>query len=68
MLKIRINPKLCSGCGTCSVLAPGVFELDTEIYLSKVKSNAPELPKDKLDKVVSSCPAGAITLEEEKQS
>ena len=63
-MKIKIDRNLCIGAGTCSVIAPEVFELDGELKaVVKVPSGAPE---DKILDAAKSCPVLAIILEDEE--
>lgn len=63
-MKIEINRELCIGCGTCASIAPETFELDSE-GKSTVKN-----PKGNNDETIldaaKSCPAGAITIKDDK--
>jgi ferredoxin len=63
-MKIRVDRNLCIGAGTCSVIAPEVFELDSE--LKAVVKNPAGAPEDKIIDAAKSCPVMAIFLEDEE--
>ena len=64
MTKISIDKEKCIGCGTCESLFPEIFKLDNDTGKSKVISNNyAEHGYDK-DDIETSCPAGAISIEE----
>lgn len=62
-MKIRVDRSLCIGAGTCSVIAPEVFELDGE--LKAVVKDPNGAPEDKIIDAAKSCPVLAITLEDD---
>ena len=59
--KIEVDPKVCLGCGTCTILAEKAFELGAD-GLSKVKSTWTEEEDGKIISTVQSCPNGAIKV------
>lgn len=59
--KIKINKKLCIGCGTCVALEPEVFALDNN-GKAYVKKNV-DVESADLEMVKDSCPVEAIELE-----
>lgn len=62
-MKIRVDRNLCIGAGTCSVIAPEVFELDGELKATVKDPNG--APKDKIIDAAKSCPVLAIILEDD---
>jgi len=62
-MKIKVDRSLCIGAGTCSVIAPEVFELDGE--LKAVVKDPNGAPDDKILDAAKSCPVMAIFLEDE---
>lgn len=62
-MKVTVDRSLCIGAGTCSVIAPGVFELDGE--LKAVVKNPNGEAEDKIIDAAKSCPVLAIILEDE---
>ncbi|MFA6518698.1 MAG: ferredoxin [Candidatus Shapirobacteria bacterium] len=60
---IVINQDKCIGCNTCPLLDPDVFELDQTSYKAKVKQQ-PDPISDNTKNTISSCPVGAISIEE----
>ena len=63
-MKIKVDRNLCIGAGTCSVIAPEVFELDGE--LKAVVKNPNGAAEDKIIDAAKSCPVLAIILEDEE--
>lgn len=61
--KVLLNQDKCIGCNTCPLLNPHVFEMDTTTYKAKVKSQ-PEVIDEATQNAISSCPVGAISIEE----
>jgi len=62
-MKIRVDRNLCIGAGSCSVIAPETFELDSE--LKAVVKNPNGNDKDTIIDAAKSCPVLAIILEED---
>ncbi len=62
-MKIKIDRSLCIGAGTCSVIAPEVFELDAELKATVKDPNG--APEDKIIDAAKSCPVLAIILEDD---
>lgn len=60
-MKIKINENICIGCGTCASLCDECFEIKSGI--SHVKNV--ECDGCNLQDVASSCPVGAIEIDEE---
>ena len=63
MTKVVLDQNKCIGCNTCPLLDPEVFEMDTTIYKAKVKAQ-PEKITESVQSAISSCPVGAISVEE----
>lgn len=61
---IKINRTQCISCGTCSALAPDIFELDKD-FISIVKKN-PVIKKEDLVNATHSCTTEAITVIDKK--
>lgn len=62
-MKIKVDRSLCIGAGTCSVIAPEVFELDGE--LKAVVKDPNGASDDKIIDAAKSCPVLAIILEDD---
>ncbi len=62
-MKVKVDRNLCIGAGTCSVIAPEVFELDGE--LKAVVKDPKGAPDDKILDAAKSCPVLAIMLEDD---
>ena len=61
--KVVLDQNKCIGCNTCPLIDPETFEMDTTIYKAKVKKQ-PEKITDAIQNAVSSCPVGAISIED----
>jgi ferredoxin len=61
--KITIDRTLCMGDGTCTVIAPNTFELDSE-GKSTVKNPTGD-PDEKILEAVKACPVKAMSLKDE---
>ena len=62
MKKIIVNPDACIGCGACVSIDPEHFEFNDE-GLSYATNNE-NLESSDLASATSSCPTGAISIEE----
>ena len=61
-MKVRVDPELCVGDGTCVEICPEIFEMPEDIALAKVEA----VPKDlegKCKEAAESCPVEAILIE-----
>jgi ferredoxin len=71
MEKVKVVKDACIGCGSCSAIAPEVFEMSDEGF-AFVKSDIDfaNLSKELEDKVMdamSSCPTSAIEFDKEEK-
>lgn len=62
--KIIIDPELCIGCGSCEAIAPDYFQLDDDGKAKAIKEYSDD-EKDIIKEAINTCPAGAISIEEE---
>jgi ferredoxin len=65
-VKIRVDANLCTGHGRCYSLAPDLLSFDDEGYVT-IRGTAIEVPPDQVGaarEAASSCPEGAVTLED----
>jgi len=54
-----VDPDLCTGCGACTDVCPGVFEMgEDDIAVVKDPGAASE---SEIQEAIDSCPAEAIT-------
>jgi len=60
-MKIEVNKDVCIGCGVCTALCPGIFELKGDMK-SHVKDGDHSKEAPCADKAASSCPVGAISV------
>lgn len=61
MSSLKIDSKKCIGCGTCVIIDPDNFQLDSKTSLAKVKNPGQITQNSKT--AVESCPVTAISIE-----
>jgi ferredoxin len=59
--EIKIDKNACIGCGTCTVVAPNAFKINSQ-GVSQTKEDALKTSEDILLKTAQSCPVKAISL------
>ena len=66
-MKIRVNKEACIGCGACTSIAEGIFNINDD-GLSEVVGEVTEDKVDAVKEAIESCPTSAIVevTEEEK--
>lgn len=57
-MKIKVDKKLCIGCGTCAVLAEKSFKLANNGKAEAI--NPPGDTPEKIQEAIESCPVQAI--------
>ncbi len=63
-MKVRVDPDLCIGDGSCAETCPEVFEMHDD-GLAYVKKDADfEVCGARLTEAVENCPVGAIIFDE----
>jgi len=62
--QIKIDRERCIGCGSCTILMPDVFSLDTAGGKAKGEEGWEEVSAEDLQRARDACPVQAITLEE----
>ncbi len=65
MEKLRVSDA-CIGCGLCVAQNEKYFEFNDEGFSKVKQEDVEENDKEELLNIVESCPAQAITIEEEK--
>lgn len=66
MKNVKVDPKVCIGCGMCESIAEEVFELNSEgisIVRLEAKLDNEEIKKKTIE-AKDMCPVGAIITEE----
>jgi ferredoxin len=61
-MKVRVDPELCVGDGTCVEICPEIFEMEGDVAVAKTE----EVPREidgKCREAVESCPVEAILIE-----
>ena len=57
---IKINHELCTGCGTCTLLAPSTFSFNKDERIQITQKNCDST--NDIKSAVDSCPNGALSL------
>ncbi len=63
MVKVEVDPDLCTGCELCVDTCPDIFEMGDDVATVKVET-VPEDSEDCAIQAAEDCPAEAITVEE----
>ncbi len=64
-MRARVDPDLCTACGTCPEVCPEVFELPDDAEVARVIADpVPEGLEEKAREAAEACPVEAITIEE----
>ena len=68
-MKVCVNKDVCIGCGACTAIASGVFEMGDDGLVETIenKDSKMEISEDVKDDVLDAadgCPVGAIQTEE----
>lgn len=64
-MKIKIDQKVCLGCGSCTAIAPETFALDDASGKAKVIAQ-PKKMTESIQMAINSCPVNAIKVEKEE--
>jgi ferredoxin len=62
MVKVSVDYGTCSGCGTCEILCPSVFELRDDGKAWVLKTDV-ENNECNWEEIVNSCPTVSIIVE-----
>jgi ferredoxin len=65
-MRVLVDPALCEAYGVCAQLAPDVFEVDDGDVMHLLQERPSEGLREKVEQAVSSCPKGALRIEEEQ--
>jgi ferredoxin len=66
MMRVHVDRNVCTGAGTCELVAPGVFALDADERATVLLED--EVPAELEPFVVlaeRACPTGAISVEDD---
>ena len=63
LMKVKIDPELCTGDEICVQLCPDVFEMQDDKAVV-IMDDIPEDLQDSVREAVDSCPSEAIIIEE----
>jgi len=64
MMKVSIDIEACTGCGACADMCPDVFIMDDDIAIVGME-DVPTDCETACCAAMDSCPAGAISINEE---
>ena len=56
--RVKVDPELCMGSGTCMAVAPALFEIGEDGAARPLQSVVE--PSAQVDEAISRCPTGAI--------
>ncbi len=68
MEKLNVNSDICVGCGLCVSSNEEYFEFNDEGLSTAKKEDVNENDKKELINIAESCPVGAISIDEVKES
>ncbi|MDQ6838571.1 MAG: ferredoxin [Actinomycetota bacterium] len=63
-MRIVLDENTCSSLGVCESIAPDVFEIGDDGALTVLNSSPPEDQRALIEEAVTSCPTGALSLED----
>ena len=63
-MRIVVDYDVCASTGTCTRIAPEIFEIRDDGYLYLLQEEPPEELRAKAEEAAEMCPTGAIELEE----
>ena len=63
-MKVKVEQGSCIGCGVCQSICDKVFSVNDDGVSQVLLDVVPEENKDDVNDAVSSCPTGAIVVEE----
>lgn len=64
-MKVVVDFDVCASNAVCMGILPEVFEVRDDGFLYVLNEHPPESLREKLREAVSSCPTGAISIEED---
>lgn len=64
-MKVVVDFDVCASNAVCMGILPEVFEVRDDGFLYVLNEHPPESMREKLREAVSSCPTGAISIEED---
>ena len=63
-MKTKVNKDACIGCGSCTVIASDVFEIDDDGLAIAKNENITDENKEEVIDASEACPTSAIEVEE----
>lgn len=63
-MKIVVDESRCSGSGRCEALAPSVFEINDQGFVTAHPEAIPGADPDQIRLAVGACPNDALSIEE----
>ncbi len=64
-MRVVVNMSECESNALCTGVAPDIFELDDDDYLTVLDETPDESARDRVLEAVRVCPKQAISIEEE---
>ena len=62
-MKVKVNSDACIGCGACTSIAEGVFEINDDGISEAVVDVVSDDKVDSVKEAIESCPTAAIVEE-----
>lgn len=63
LVAIAVDGEVCIGAGQCEMLEDETFLVDEDTMIAEVVGSG-MLPRDRADRIVDTCPSGAISIVE----
>ncbi len=64
LVTVAVNAEVCIGAGQCEMLEEETFLVNEDTVIASVVGTG-ALPRDRAERVVDTCPSGAISIVEE---
>jgi len=62
-MKVTVDYDACASTGTCTRIAPEIFEIRDDGFLYVLQEEPPEALRAKAEEAAEMCPTAAITIE-----
>jgi len=62
-MRVAVDYDMCASTGTCTRIAPEIFEIRDDVFLYVLQEQPPEALRAKAEEAAEMCPTAAITIE-----
>lgn len=62
-MKVTVDFDACASTGTCTRIAPEIFEIRDDGFLYVLQEEPPEDLRERAEEAADMCPTGAISIE-----